>query len=232
MAAGLSDFDAWVPAAVVPRLLTVEDFAYLPNELPSGPVKYELDNGRVVTDRLLTQEDLEGLPTELPTGPVEYELDNGRLVTMTPPGYSHGNSQLKIGSRLLVYAEETGAGEAAVETGVLLWQNPDRVVGPDAMFISAAKLPPKVSKAGYLETIPDLAVEVRSKSNSAPLVAAKVADYLKAGVQVVWVADPAERTIAVHRIGRDPEVFRGDDILTCDDVLPGFRLPLANVFAI
>ncbi len=148
MAAGNSDFNAWTPASFVPRLLTVEDFALLPEELPSGPVKYELDNGRVVTDRLLTVEDLEGLPTELPTGPVEYELDNGRLVTMTPPGYPHGNTQLKIGSRLLAYAEETGAGEAAIETGVLLWRNPDRVVGPDAKFISAAKLPVKMNKAG------------------------------------------------------------------------------------
>jgi Uma2 family endonuclease len=229
MAAGFSDFEAWIPAAFVPRLLTVEDFAYLPDELPSGPVKYELDNGRVVTDRLLTAEDIEGLPTELPTGPVEYELDNGRLVTMTPPGYPHGNSQLKIGSRLLVYAEDTGAGEAAVETGVMLWRNPDRVVGPDAMFISAAKLPAKMTESGYLETIPDLVVEVRSKSNSAALVAAKVADYLKAGVQVVWVADPTERTITVHKVAVDAQVLGVGSVLTCEELLPGFKVEVARV---
>ncbi len=232
MAAGFSEFEAWTPAAFAPRLLTVEDFALLPDELPSGPIRYELDNGRLVTDRLLTVDDLAGLPTELPTGPVEYELDNGRLVPMSPPGYPHGNIQLRIGSRLLAYAESTGTGEASVETGVLLWQDPDRLVGPDAMFIAAAKLPAKTNNSGYLETIPDLVVEVRSKNDDPSMIAAKVADYLKAGVQVVWVADPSDRTVSVHRAGRDVETFRGDDVLTCEDVLPGFRLPLATVFAL
>jgi Uma2 family endonuclease len=230
MAAGFSEFDAWTPAAFVPRLLTTEDFALMPPELPSGPIRYELDNGRLLTDRLLTAEDLDGLPNELPTGPVEYELDNGKLVPMVPTSYPHGNSQLKIGGRLLFYAEETGAGEAAVETGVLLWRNPDRVVGPDAMFIKAERLPPKINKSGYLETIPDLVVEVRSKSNGTSLVAKKVSDYLKAGVKVVWVVDPDNRTVAVHRQDRDVRILQHTDVLTCDDLLPGFRAEVARLF--
>jgi Uma2 family endonuclease len=62
------------------------------------------------------------------------------------------------------------------------------------------------------------------------MVAAKVADYLNAGVQTIWIADPASKTVTVHRAGREAEVFRGDDVLTCEDILPGFRLELARVF--
>jgi Uma2 family endonuclease len=63
------------------------------------------------------------------------------------------------------------------------------------------------------------------------MISSKVADYLKAGAVVVWVADPAKKTVTAYRAGREPEVFSGDDVLVCEDVLPGFRLPLANVFA-
>jgi Uma2 family endonuclease len=232
MPAGFSPFDAWVPAPFVPRLLTVEDCGFLPDELPSGPVRFELDNGRLVADRLLTVDDLEGLPTELPTGPVDYELDNGRLVPMTPPGNIHGAVQLNIAAVLKGFADRTNLGRARTEASVLLWRNPDRLAIPDALFVSAKSLPIRETREGYLETIPELVVEVRSKNDGASMVANKVADYLKAGVQVVWVADPADRTVTVHRSDREPQVLRGSDAITCEGILPGFRLALADVFAL
>jgi Uma2 family endonuclease len=220
MAAGFSEFDAWTPAAFVPRLLTVEDFALFPDDLPSGPVRYELDNGRIVTDRLLTIEDMQGLPEELPTGPVKFELENGKLAPMTPPADEHGAVQSNIAAELKFNAERAGMGRTRTETSVVLWRNPDRMVIPDVLFVANRSLPIQQTREGYLATIPELVIEVRSKNDTASMVAAKVADYLEAGVQIVWIADPAE-----------PEVFRGDEALTCDDLLPGFRLSLANAFA-
>lgn len=231
MAAGFSEFDAWTPAAYVPRLLTVVDFAILPDELPSGPVRYELDNGRLVTDRLLTIEDLEGLPDDLPTGPVKFELDNGRLVPMSPPVDEHGAVQSNIAAELKFNAERSGMGRARTETSVVLWRDPDRMIIPDVLFVANRSLPIRCTREGYLATIPELVVEVRSRNDSASMISAKVADYLKAGVQVVWVADPATKTVTVHRPGRDAEVFHDNDVLVCEDVLPGFRMTLASAFA-
>ena len=76
-------------------------------------------------------------------------------------------------------------------TWASFWRNPDRLVGADAVFIANSSLPIRESSEGYLETIPDLVVEVRSKNDTLPAVQRKVDDYLTAGVKVVWVVDPA-----------------------------------------
>lgn len=104
------------------------------------------------------------------------------------------------------------------------------MVIPDVLFVTHRSLPIRHTREGYLATIPELVVEVRSKSESDSMVAAKVADYLKAGVQVVWIADPASKTVTAHRVGREPQLFRDDDVLVCEDVLPGFRVALPTLF--
>jgi Uma2 family endonuclease len=181
--------------------------------------------------RWFTAADLPALPTELPSGPIDYELDNGKLVfIMVPPGDTHGAAQLKIGGRLLVDGEFKGCGKARTEVGVVLWRNPDRVLTPDVLFVANKSLPLRLSNEGYLETIPELVVEVRSKNDSLKYIQHKVDDYLKAGVEVVWVADPAARTIAVHVSGRNPVVHSEADVLSLPDLIPDFTLLVSDIF--
>jgi Uma2 family endonuclease len=183
--------------------------------------------------RLLTVADLAALPSELPSGPVRYELDNGRLIIMPPPGDIHGAVELNIGTELKTQGERRGLGKArSGEVGVILWRNPDRVVGADVLFVANDALPIRRSSEGYLETIPTLVVEVRSKNDTGPEVERKVKDYLTAGVRVVWVADPDTRTVTAHRSGQPPQVFRDTDTLTVADVIPGFQVPVANLFQV
>lgn len=183
-------------------------------------------------ERLLTAADLALLPDELPSGPVQYELDNGRLVIMPPPGDTHGAVESNLVTEMKIQGERRGHGKVRGEVGIILWRNPDRVVGADGVFISASSLPIRVSPEGYLETIPDLAVEIRSKNDSMTEVLAKVKDYLLAGVRVVLVADPAKKTVTAFRRGRKPKVFALADILTVEDVIPGFQLPVSQVFEV
>jgi Uma2 family endonuclease len=58
----------------------------------------------------------------------------------------------------------------------------------------------------------------------------KVADYLDAGARMVWVIDPRRREAAVHRPGRAQRILRAADALDGEDVLPGFRLGLDELF--
>ena len=154
------------------------------------------------TLRLLTAVDLAALPSELPSGSVRYELDNGRLVIMPPTGYTHGQLEVRLGSALLIQGEWRGFGKACCgEVGVILWRNPDRVVGVDAAFIAAASLPLRRSAEGYLETIPDLIAEVVSKNDPPANIEKKVQDYLKAGVRLAWVADPSTKTRFIRSKG-------------------------------
>jgi len=178
----------------------------------------------------LTVADLAEMPGDLPSGDVKYELDNGRLIVTPPPGSEHGSTQLAIGSSILQHVEQHDLGRVWVETGVVLWRDPDRCVGPDVTFIAQHRLPPTLSAEGYLETIPDLVVEVRSKNDTKPFLKRKADDYLKAGVRLVWVVEPEAQCATEYRPGVPPRALAATETLACDDVLPGFRLSLAELF--
>jgi Uma2 family endonuclease len=180
--------------------------------------------------RLFTAADLAMMPTSLASGDVRYELDDGRLVVLTPPGYLHGRRQNKIGRYLDTEAEARGLGKAVAEVGVILRRDPDRVVGADAAFILTKSLPVRLSQEGYLETIPEIIVEVRSKNDSTNEVRAKKDEYFDAGVQLVWVLDPGDRTVAAHERGQSVQMFGENDTLTTP-LLPGFAVPISNLFA-
>src|SRR4051812_33628745 len=174
--------------------------------------------------RLLTVADVAVLPSDLPSGAVRYELDNGRLITMPPPGDIHGGVTGNLSFHLKLQGELRGHGKARGEVGIVLWRNPDRLVGADNAFITNASLPLRHSPEGYLETIPELVVEVRSPNDTWPEIRQKVADYHRAGVRVVWVPDPAARTVTEFRPDQPERVYQETDTLTVDDLIPGFRL--------
>lgn len=180
--------------------------------------------------RLFTAADLAALPTRLPSGDVDFELDKGRLILMVPPGHLHGRAQSRFAKYLGVRGEDAGHGIVLTETGLVLSRTPDTVVAPDVAFITTAKLPVRVTPEGYLETIPDLVVEVRSRNDTTAELDKKVAAYLAAGVRIVWIADPVGKTIVAHRPGGQARAYIETDTLAADDVIPGFRLSVAELF--
>lgn len=181
--------------------------------------------------RLLTVADVALFPTQLPSGPVDYELCRGALVMMSPAGDSHAAVQLRFGSALLIQGEEQGWGTSRTEIGLVLNRDPDTLYVPDVAFIAKRRYPVQVSREGYWETMPSIVIEVRSKNDSAAEIHRKVQDYLAAGVEVVWIADPFAKTVHEHRRDRPVREFSEQETLTVDDVIPGFALPLAKVFA-
>jgi Uma2 family endonuclease len=182
--------------------------------------------------RLFTAADLEQMPADLPSGPIDFELDNGRLVpVMVPPGNLHGAAQLRVGAQLLFQGELKAFGQARTEVGVILWKNPDRVVTPDALFVATKSLPIRTSPEGYLETIPELVVEIRSKNDSLKYIERKVRDYLKAGVEVVWVPDSTTKTVTVHTAQDEPIVYRENQSLQLPKVIPDFSMRVADIFS-
>jgi Uma2 family endonuclease len=184
-----------------------------------------------LSPRLLTAADLTALPAELPSGPVKYELDNGRLVVTAPPADEHSVIQHRIGIALYKHAEALGLGEARSEVGVILRRNPDRVVGPNAAFIAKRSLPVKRSPEGYLETIPDLIIEVRSKNDTPAELRGKVEEYLQAGVHIVWVVEPQSKTVTVLLPKETAREFKIGEMLTAEGIIPGFKVPVAELFS-
>jgi Uma2 family endonuclease len=167
---------------------------------------------------------------ELPDDHMRHELVEGELRAMSPAGFDHGRLALRIGARILDHVEGHGLGAVlAAETGFVLGRNPDTVRAPDVAFVAADRVPG--GARGFPELAPDLVVEVVSPFDRASEVAAKAAMWLDAGVRLVWVVDPQARLAAVHHPGGLVTVLREDGALDGEDVLPGFRLPLAPLFA-
>jgi Uma2 family endonuclease len=158
------------------------------------------------------------------------ELVAGELIREPLPGEEHGLVAATIVGHLFQFVRERGLGRAFGETGFVLARQPDTVRGPDAAFVSTERSATTVRRGPFFEGAPDLAVEVLSPGNTRREIAAKVGEYLAAGGRAVWVIDPKRRTVTVHRPGREPETLGADDLLDGGTVLPGFRLPIAEIF--
>ncbi len=178
-----------------------------------------------------TVADLLEMPAELSSAPVQYELDHGRLMPRPPRGDIYHSVNLSFPGALLFDAEGRGLGVARCgEVRLILRRDPDRVVLADAAFFANRSLPLRCSLEDFLETIPDLVVEILSKNDNLAYMRAKVEDYLSAGVRVVWVADPIDETVTVFRHSVDPEILSEADLLRADGILPGLRMPVRDVF--
>ncbi len=179
---------------------------------------------------LMTVADVTALPTSLPSGDYWYELDAGRLVVHRPSTVTRSLVRTELICELK-RAEGRGHGRASARVGVILGRNPDTLFGPDAAFILTRSLPPRTSPDDYLETVPEIVVEVQYPHDTAADIGAKAARYLAAGGVVVWAADPDARTVTAYRRDVPPRVFTADDELTLPDVIPDLRVPVADLFA-
>jgi Uma2 family endonuclease len=159
------------------------------------------------------------------------ELLYGELVMMSPAGPHHGMVALRIGRLIGEFVDQHGLGAAfAAETGFRIESNPDLVRAPDASFVRKQRLAAGLPKRGFFEGVPDLAVEVVSPEDTKREVAEKINMWLAHGTASCWVADPATKTITIHRTGQKPIRLKKDDQLRDESTLPGFALSVADVF--
>jgi Uma2 family endonuclease len=107
---------------------------------------------------------------------------------------------------------------------------PSTVRKPDTSYIPFGRLPREELPEGHIRIAPALAVEVVSPNDLAYEIDEKVQEFLTAGVALVWVINPATRTVRIHRPDRPGVTLRPDDELTGDEVLPGFRCKVADLF--
>jgi len=158
------------------------------------------------------------------------ELIYGELVMMSPAGAQHGMVALRIGRLIAAYVDEHDLGAAfAAETGFIIEQ-PDLVRAPDAAFVRKDRLAAGMRKEGFFEGVPDLAVEVVSPGESKREVVEKVNMWLAGGTTSCWVADPATRSVTIHRTGQPPTSLTGDAVLSGEPTLPGFSANVALFF--
>ncbi|MDW8326670.1 MAG: Uma2 family endonuclease [Anaerolineales bacterium] len=159
------------------------------------------------------------------------ELVEGRIVPIKPTGFEHGHYEGNFFEHLKTFVKQRRPGRVVVgEVGIYTRRNPDTVRGVDAAFISYERLAQRQKKRGFLDVAPELIVEILSPDDPWSEVTQKLREYFAIGVKLVWIADPVSRTVYVYRALTDVREFGEADHLTDDDVLPGFSVPVAQLF--
>lgn len=159
------------------------------------------------------------------------ELVEGRIVAVTPPGFDHGEIEFAIGTEIRRFVREHNLGRVSGgEAGIYTRRNPDTVRGADVIFISNERYAQRTS-ASYLDVAPDLIVEVLSPNDRWSEVTAKLQEYFAIGVRLVWLVDPQQRRVHAYRALTEVALFTEEDTLPGEDVLPGFSMSLADIFA-
>jgi Uma2 family endonuclease len=176
-------------------------------------------------ERLMTGEELSRRPDLNPC-----ELVNGRVVPMAPAGHLHGAAESRLDVKLALYAETTGAGRVMVgEVGIYTRRNPDTVRGADIVFMSQERYA-RCGPSAYLDVAPELVVEILSPEDRPGPMKEKIQEYLSVGVDRVWFIDPRRQRVLVYRSSKQVETLGTGDILRDEEILPGFSLPLSELF--
>ena len=177
--------------------------------------------------RSMTADELWAMPED----GTRRELVSGELRETSPAGEEHAYVSQNINRSLDAHVFANRLGRVYPEYGYVLESDPDTVRAPDISFVSNATLAARAPGTGFRRGIPDLAIEVVSPTDRPGEVRAKVREYLDAGTRMVVVADPQSRDVVVHRPGRAPLDLTESDVIDGEDVVPGWKLPVRDIFS-
>jgi Uma2 family endonuclease len=167
-----------------------------------------------------------------------FELINGERIRKLPNAAEHSDL-LELLFRLLLRHEDEANIVVRMDKTYALSYSPDWVKGsriPDLMVYRAERLAayraetPGWGKMPYL-LIPDLCVEVISPNDHYDEVDDKVLRYLNDGVRLVWIVNPRNQTIRVHRAEQGSTLLTLKDTLDGGDVIPALAVPVSQIFA-
>lgn len=174
----------------------------------------------------LTAVDLLAMPNE-----TDFELVNGQLEANVV-GFEAVRIATRLSMFLTMYCDKMKLGWVLGSDVGYQCFAPDeqRVRRPDVSFISLLKIPLDHAPMGYIRMPPDLAVEVVSPHDLAEEVNTKINDYRDAGVPLIWVFYPSSSQVCVYQ-SSGPQLLSSEDELSGQDVLPGFRMKVSDLFA-
>ncbi len=187
------------------------------------------NGAKIVTSPVATKRYTPEALLAMPDGH-RFELVDGHLVERNMGAESSWVAQ-QINRRLGNYAEVHQGLVMGPDCGYQIFpDDSNRVRFPDGSFIQSGRLPHDQPPRGHVQIVPDLVIEVISPNDLAWEVEAKVAEYLRAGVLLIWVFYPDTRTVWVYRLDGDATRLSVGDQLTGEQRLPGFTCPVADVF--
>ena len=188
--------------------------------------------------RLMTTDELLAFPDD----GVERWLMHGELrekrailgeIPMTIRNRFHSEVMVALAACLKNWRDAQPEPRGAVlagEAGVRLTQDPQTTVGVDVVYVTPEVWARQSDETTLIEGVPALAVEILSPTDTVDEIHEKINAYLSAGVQLVWIIDPYARTVTIYQPSARPTLVNEGQTLCGDPVLPGFRVPLAELF--
>ncbi len=158
-----------------------------------------------------------------------FELVDGVLVEKAM-GYSESLIAALLIQLLRNHVERDNLGLVAAPDGMMRLRK-GLVRMPDVSVVLWERLPErKAPREPIPSLVPDLAVEVLSKSNTAAEIDRKLREYFAGGCQCAWVIDPDTRSARVYDSPEVSVLLTGEQIVTAEAVLPGFQITVSEIF--
>jgi Uma2 family endonuclease len=171
----------------------------------------------------------------LPDNGTERWLIAGELRErpMTVRNRFHSRVMIRTGKFLDNWLDEQPEPRGQVlggEAGVRLSRDPETTVGIDVVYVSSDVVVRQTDETTLVDGVPTLAVEILSPNDTIEEIDEKMTAHRVAGVPLVWVLDPYDRTVTVYRPDAEPELFNVRQELSGEPHLPGFHVPVARLF--
>ena len=188
----------------------------------------------IATTAPVTLEEFLRLEAEAPEG-VTLELIDGEIVErpMTVRRPSHTRTSARIVQALLNWLDSQSEIAGTVDVGEVrcrLSSDPETIVGIDVGFWEGPEFANLPASVALYDGPPTVAVEVLSPSDTHEGVTDKLLLYLSRSVPQVWIVDPDLETVTIHRPDAEPQLFSSRQTLTAEPELPGFRVPVSQLF--
>jgi Uma2 family endonuclease len=156
-----------------------------------------------------------------------YEIVAGHPEEREMPGARHAVVAAHLVIQLGVYLKSHRLGVLCTEANFKIGEN-ERI--PDISFVVVERIPAEGIPEGPWPIPPDLAIEIISPNDLYVKVSSKTTEYLDAGVRQVWIVSPEDRSVTIHRSRTDVQIFASDMDLASEDIFPGFRCSLNELF--
>jgi Uma2 family endonuclease len=204
-----------------PDIATVADLLERLGGIPPERVRYYPQPGTATEADVVAIEERENRLCELIDG----------VLVEKPMSYRESMLAVLIATALNVFVRPRKLGVVTGADGMIKLF-PGLVRIPDVAYVSRERLPGgRVPPDAIPHLVPDLAVEVLSKSNTPAEMTRKRREYFEAGVRLVWLVDPGPRSVAVFTGAEQFTTVDVDGSLDGGDILPGFTLALRELFA-
>jgi len=153
------------------------------------------------TQTLMTAREFEEVAARLGS----CELIRGEVVSLSPGGIVHSRTVAKATVLLEKWNEQAGLGRVlSGEVGLIVSRNPDTVRGADVVYYSYERLPKQTQGDGFCAVPPNLVVEVIGRGQSWQEMVTTAGEYLRMGVDRVWIIDPRHQKVHVYRSDAAP----------------------------